>query len=219
MSHGADAGNGPRDTIPDMPSTPPSDRPALGRPAAIDAQDLARVAIGLFAERGYDAVSMADIAEAAGVGRRSLFRYIPSKADLVWGGADVVGAELERLLAEGPGDRPLGDAYADAFVAALGPRFADMGMTRVRLRIIDAHPDLHSRSSPRITAASPALAEFVARGLPDLRGTLEAAAVAEALASASHTALRRWAARSDEERPDASIRRAVRALALPGGAR
>ncbi len=82
-----------------MPSTPPSDRPALGRPAAIDAQDLARVAIGLFAERGYDAVSMADIAEAAGVGRRSLFRYFPSKADLVWGGADVVGAELERLLA------------------------------------------------------------------------------------------------------------------------
>ncbi len=202
-----------------MPSTPPSDRPALGRPAAIDAQDLARVAIGLFAERGYDAVSMADIAEAAGVGRRSLFRYFPSKADLVWGGADVVGAELERLLAEGPGDRPLGAADAAAFVAALGPRFADMGMTRVRLRIIDAHPDLHSRSSPRITAASPALAEFVARGLPDLRGTLEAAAVAEALASASHTALRWWAARSDEERPDASIRRAVRALALPGGAR
>ncbi|MFD2340684.1 TetR family transcriptional regulator [Clavibacter tessellarius] len=202
-----------------MPSTPPSDRPALGRPAAIDAQDLARVAIGLFAERGYEAVSMADIAEAAGVGRRSLFRYFPSKADLVWGGADVVGAELERLLGEGPGDRPLGEAYSDAFVGALGPRFLDLGMTRVRLRIIDAHPDLHGRSSPRITAASPALAAFVDRGLPELAGTLEAAAVAEALAAASHTALRWWATRSDDERPDASIRRAVRALALPGDAR
>jgi AcrR family transcriptional regulator len=202
-----------------MPPTPPSERSALGRPAAIDAQDLARVAIGLFAERGYDAVSMADIAEAAGVGRRSLFRYYPTKADLVWAGADVVGAELERLLGEGPGDLPLGEAYADAFVGALGPRFLDVGMTRVRLRIIDAHPDLHSRSSPRITAASPALAAFVGRGLPELAGTLEAAAVAEALAAASHVALRWWATRSDDERPDASIRRAVRALALPGASR
>jgi AcrR family transcriptional regulator len=55
-----------------------------GRPVEIDREHLARVALGLFFERGFDNVSAAEIATAAGVSRRSLFRYFPTKVDLVW---------------------------------------------------------------------------------------------------------------------------------------
>lgn len=44
---------------------------------------LAEAAVDLFTERGYDEVSMDDVATAAGVSRRTAFRYFGSKADLV----------------------------------------------------------------------------------------------------------------------------------------
>ncbi|MFE9649495.1 TetR family transcriptional regulator [Streptomyces sp. NPDC006365] len=46
-------------------------------------QDVSEVAIGLFLERGFDAVSVAEIAAAAEISKPTLFRYFPTKEDLV----------------------------------------------------------------------------------------------------------------------------------------
>ncbi|WP_344391068.1 TetR family transcriptional regulator [Streptomyces vastus] len=46
-------------------------------------QDVSEVAIGLFLERGFDAVSVAEIAAAAEISKPTLFRYFPAKEDLV----------------------------------------------------------------------------------------------------------------------------------------
>ncbi|MER5222316.1 TetR/AcrR family transcriptional regulator [Streptomyces flaveus] len=46
-------------------------------------QDVSEVAIGLFLERGFDAVSVAEIASAAEISKPTLFRYFPAKEDLV----------------------------------------------------------------------------------------------------------------------------------------
>lgn len=46
--------------------------------------DLAAVAITLFNEVGFDETSMEDIADAAGVSRRTVYRHFPTKADLVF---------------------------------------------------------------------------------------------------------------------------------------
>ncbi|OUE10424.1 hypothetical protein CMsap09_15880 [Clavibacter michiganensis] len=135
----------------------------------------------------------------------------------MWGGAEAVVEVLDRLLAAGTGGRPLGTAYADAFVRALEASGIDLGMTRVRLRIIDAHPELRGLASPRLGAGSHVLAGFVASGRPELRGTVEAAVLADALGASTYAALRWWATSSDDPRPDAAIRRAVDALALAGG--
>jgi AcrR family transcriptional regulator len=56
------------------------ERKAAGTRVAIS-----RVAIGLFCERGFDAVTMSEIAEAAEVGRATLFAYYPTKEALVLG--------------------------------------------------------------------------------------------------------------------------------------
>ena len=71
---------------------------ATGRPATIDPDAVARVALRLFAERGYERTSMEDIAGAAGIGRKSLYRYFASKADLVWGGIEPVAEAASRAL-------------------------------------------------------------------------------------------------------------------------
>ena len=60
-----------------------------GRRRSTLAHLITDVAIELFAGRGFDDVSVDDVAEAAGIARRTLFRYYPSKNALPWGDFDA----------------------------------------------------------------------------------------------------------------------------------
>ncbi|WP_350279919.1 helix-turn-helix domain-containing protein [Kribbella sp. HUAS MG21] len=70
---------------------------------AVRAQ-LAELAIGLFLDRGYDATTVDDIAAAAGVSKRSFFRYFGTKDDAVFHGADAVAERVARELETAEGD-------------------------------------------------------------------------------------------------------------------
>jgi AcrR family transcriptional regulator len=67
-----------------------------GRPAVTTAHELAAVAQRLFLAEGFDETSVDDIAAAAGVSRRTFFRYFATKADVLFADSP---AELERLRA------------------------------------------------------------------------------------------------------------------------
>jgi AcrR family transcriptional regulator len=71
---------------------------------------LADVAARLFAERGYDAVSVSDVARAAGVSDQTVFNYFPTKPELVLDRAE----EIRELYGETVRDRPDGVTPADA---------------------------------------------------------------------------------------------------------
>jgi AcrR family transcriptional regulator len=60
-----------------------------GRPRASSRETLAEAACELFLERGYDATSVADITQRAGVSRSSFFNYFASKSDVLWSGLDA----------------------------------------------------------------------------------------------------------------------------------
>src|SRR3954471_19022021 len=68
--------------------------------------DLTRIAARLFAEQGYHGTSTADLAEAMGVQKGSLYAHIASKADLLWEvareGAEAFHAALDAVPEEGP---------------------------------------------------------------------------------------------------------------------
>lgn len=63
--------------------------PRAGRPRASSREVLAEAACELFLEQGYDATSVADITQRAGVSRSSFFNYFSSKSDVLWSGLDV----------------------------------------------------------------------------------------------------------------------------------
>ena len=68
--------------------------------------ELTRIAARLFAEKGYQGTSLADLAEELGVQKPSLYHHIASKEDLLWeaarAGADAFHAALEAVPVEAP---------------------------------------------------------------------------------------------------------------------
>jgi len=65
-------------------------------------QRLSDIAVGLFLEKGFDAVSVAEVAAAAEVSKPTLFRYFPAKEDLVLHRIADHEGEAARVAGEGP---------------------------------------------------------------------------------------------------------------------
>jgi AcrR family transcriptional regulator len=72
-------------------------------------ETIARAARELFAERGYHATTLPEIAEAADVSTRTIFAYFPSKEDILFSEFPLMKAALARALA----DRPAGEEALD----------------------------------------------------------------------------------------------------------
>src|SRR2546425_12821489 len=71
--------------------------------------ELAELALGLFVERGYERTTVEDIAAAAGLSRRSFFRYFPTKEDVLFGDVDELAEQIAEDIRARPDD---GDAWA-----------------------------------------------------------------------------------------------------------
>ncbi|MFD7033952.1 TetR/AcrR family transcriptional regulator [Streptomyces sp. NPDC059917] len=82
-------------------------------------QQLAATALELFLERGFDAVSVADVAAAAEVSKPTLFRYYPSKEDLLLDRFADHQDEAARVVRERPAGQTPVEALHDHFIAAL----------------------------------------------------------------------------------------------------
>lgn len=178
-----------------------------GRPVEIDSARLSRIAVGLFAERGYDAVSAAEIAEAAGISRRSLFRYFPTKADLVWDGFHEALEVLSVALLE-HGDHAPGEAVLEAFLAT-AERTPVLELTRTRLRILAEHSELVSMGLGRLDEQIQLCAAYLRnRGVDPLTAQVQAAAIT----AASFTGYLHWATQTSDASPVASVRRALDAV-------
>src|SRR3954449_9603452 len=73
-------------------------------------ETIAHAAMALFAEHGFDAVTVADVARAADVSEKTVFNYFPAKEDLVLHGGD----ERRAALLQGVPARPAGAAVGGA---------------------------------------------------------------------------------------------------------
>ncbi|MBA2349966.1 MAG: TetR family transcriptional regulator [Solirubrobacterales bacterium] len=69
--------------------------------------DLVSAALVLFTERGFDATTMEDVADAAGVSRRTLYRYFPRKDDLVFAAPAGWLGEWDAVIADRRPQEPL----------------------------------------------------------------------------------------------------------------
>lgn len=79
--------------------------------------EIARTALRLFAERGYDAVTTEAIAEEVGISPSTFFRHVPSKEHLLLGAAQRGRARIVANFRNRPGDEPVEDSLAAAILA------------------------------------------------------------------------------------------------------
>lgn len=181
-----------------------------GRPASTSVHALADVAQRLFLDKGFEQVSVDDIASAAGISRRTFFRYFPAKADVLWVESP---AELERLReALQTSSTGNGEDYKEVLIRAVlaalqfPPERREWALHRAQL-VFDI-PAVQAHTAVRQDAWRTAITEFVARRTGHPVDTLFPVAVGHATAAGVQAALRYWVAHPDEE-PAEVLRRTL----------
>ncbi len=82
-------------------------------------REITKAAEALFVERGFEATTIEDIADAIGVSQRSVHRYFASKEEIVLGKFDFVAEDMLATLRSCPADEPVWAALHRTFGAML----------------------------------------------------------------------------------------------------
>ncbi|RAY17031.1 mycofactocin system transcriptional regulator [Actinomadura craniellae] len=140
----------------------------MGRPRVTSRAALERLAFELFARQGFDETTVDDIATAAGIGRRTFFRYFSSKNDLVWGDFEDQLRKLRTLLERTDPDTPMMDAVRRAVVEFNRFDPTDVPWHRQRMQLILGVPTLQADATLRYISWRAVITGFVAErtGLP-----------------------------------------------------
>src|SRR5437763_5734701 len=121
---------------------------------------LEHAAMDLYLERGFDQVTVADIAERAELTERTFFRYFADKREVLFGGSTRLAEELVATVAAAPDGLPPLDVLALAFDEAARTYFgSDAEHPRARQAVIDAHPGLQERELIKLAALSATLGD------------------------------------------------------------
>jgi AcrR family transcriptional regulator len=141
----------------------------------------------LFGQRGYEATTVAEIAAAAGVSRRTFFRYYASKEDVLVETSDEVAEAMLAAMAERPLDEPPLVAIERALVPVIESRIVPTERLQTIMRLLresrtlrramlERHALMEERLAVQLavrlgsdvaTDMTPALLAFVARAMMD----------------------------------------------------
>jgi AcrR family transcriptional regulator len=154
---------------------------------------LAEAALALFAEKGYDRTTVADIAAAADVSTRTFFAYFPAKEDVLFADADERIDLVREVLSGSDTDASISDVFHSVADVVLGSQAGIFGPHRAtRARLAMSHPELRAKGLQRMLVAQRDLADWLrqrARGQLDhilahaVSGALIGALVGATLAS------------------------------------
>jgi len=106
--------------------------------------ELAELALRMFVDRGFDETTVDDVARAAGMSKRTFFRYFPSKEDVIFGGVDDLGEQVAEEIRA----RPAGEDPWECLRVVLGRWEGRIHASRrelANLRLIESTPSLRAR--------------------------------------------------------------------------
>jgi AcrR family transcriptional regulator len=171
---------------------------------------LQEAALALYAERGFDQTTAAQIAARAGLTERTFFRHFADKREVLFGGS----ALLQERIVAGVAGAPPEDGPLDAVAGGLNAAAALLGefrrdLSRQRQAVIAANPELRERELTKLADYAAAVAVALRqRGVSELQATL----AAEAGATVLRVSLERWASGTDERDLAHIVRDAVAEL-------
>ena len=160
-----------------------------------DAQGrLIRAAIELFDEQGYEATTVAEIAERAGLTKRTFFRHFSDKREVLFSGSQQLEhCWLEGLAAAPPTASPL--ALVTAGLDPVAEMFTERHeFARIRARIVEANPELRERELIKLQNLAATITEALVQ-----RGVSANAAILAAQAGVTvfHVGFARWVQQED----------------------
>jgi AcrR family transcriptional regulator len=169
---------------------------AMGRWEPGAAGRLREAAMALYAERGYDGTTVAEIADRAGVTARTFFRHFADKREVLFAGSELLQERMVAALAAAPeGATPM-EAITAALLAS-AEFFGDIrrDYSRSRAAVITSTPELLERELIKMAALTTALAQgLLERGVaPDV-----AALAAETGVAVFRVSFERWISAPDD---------------------
>jgi AcrR family transcriptional regulator len=154
---------------------------------------IAETAWSVFAERGFDDVTVNEVAAATGISRASFFRYFSSKEEAVFVALEAMGAEIATALEERPPQERPWVALRRAFDAATPNYASNPARSLARLNLTRETPSLRAHQLERQAQwrnlIGPALAIRTGLDPDDVRIDAVVAAAQAALDAATE----RWA--------------------------
>jgi mycofactocin system transcriptional regulator len=169
-----------------------------GRPPLTTRKHIARVALQLFVDRGFDETTMDEIAAELGIARRTLFRYYASKNDLVWGEFEQVLERLHVDLRAIDQDRAIMAVIREAAVRSNTYPDDLLDELHLRLTLIQTVPALQAHSMLRYAAWRRVVARYVAECLGCGADELVPIVAGHAALGASTAAFSRWVSHRGE---------------------
>jgi AcrR family transcriptional regulator len=171
---------------------------------------LVAAAFQLFLERGYEQTTVDDIVALAGVGRRSFFRYFPSKEDVVFPDHERCLADMTAYLADsGDEDEPV-QRVCEAARLVLRMYAENPTFSVQRYRLTKKVPGLRAYELSVVWRYERALAEYLRARFAGRRdGTLQADVIAAAVVAAHNNALRSWLRSDGKGDSDAAVDHAL----------
>jgi TetR/AcrR family transcriptional regulator, regulator of mycofactocin system len=166
----------------------------VGRRRSTTGDHITDVALDLFAARGFDEVSVDDVAAAAGIARRTLFRYYPSKNAIPWGDFDAHLDRMRALLDAADPQVPIGDSLRAALLAFNRFDEAETPRHRQRMRVILQTDALQAHSMTMYGGWRAVVAEFVSRRLGAKPADLVPQTVAWTMLGTALSAYEHWLA-------------------------
>ena len=170
---------------------------------------LAKAAMTLYAEQGFDQTTVAEIAAGAGLTERTFFRHFTDKREVLFYGTEMLRDLLTRAVADAPASATAIDAVSAAFEAAGAVLQENPERVRVRDAIVSANAELRERELIKLAT----LASAVATALRD-RGIGEptASLAAETGVAVFKAAFARWIAEPGQADLPGMIRDSMDAL-------
>ena len=184
----------------------------MGRPPKAEPEALRGQLLDLIALVGYENASMGSLAESVGMSVRTLHRYFPAKADIVWGGIEFSTDSLTVELNAALDSIPIIDAVAHAVSNVFARNAEGLDMMRARLRLIALSPELRTNRSSTFEGWRHAVIHFVATRRGEPAQALIPVTAGAAIHTAIMEALTWWAMQGDSLEPMGCIAQALQGL-------